>query len=84
MHQEREKLIKIHHQATKGLWPKLLRKFERAFALVRHPELIGDLIEVRRRRKRHLKRVAQSDWSFIYEKEKDVIAKQVPTVNLSS
>ena len=83
LHAARERLIKIHHQAIKPLLPRIRRKLERILAMIKHPELIGDLIEIRGRRKRHLKRVAQSDWSYVYTTSRDDIARQVPTVNMN-
>jgi hypothetical protein len=80
LHKERDRLLKAHAHATKGLWPKLHRKLERLMAVIRHPELLGDLIEIRQRRKRHLKRVAQSDWAYTQTGERDQVALQVPNV----
>jgi radical SAM superfamily enzyme YgiQ (UPF0313 family) len=83
LHAERERLIKVHHKAIKPFLPRARRKFERLVAMIKHPELIGDWFEIRRRRARHLKRVAQSDWSYIYSTKKDMVGQQVPTVNMS-
>lgn len=83
LHAERDRLIKIHHQAIKPLWPRMRRKFERAMAMIQHPELIVDWWEVRLRRRRHLKRVASSDWSYVYTSKRDNVAQQVPTVNMT-
>ncbi len=84
LHSEREKLIKIHHEATAGILPRLHRKLERVLAMIKHPELIADWFEVRRRHNRHMKRVAQTKWAYIYEKGgKDLVAQQVPTVGVS-
>ncbi|MCB9915190.1 MAG: cobalamin B12-binding domain-containing protein [Planctomycetes bacterium] len=79
LHQERERLLKVHAR-TLNLKNKLLRKFERLAAMIRHPELIGDLFEVRRRRKDFLKRVASSEWSYSYDQQRDRVALQVPNV----
>ncbi|MBL8860675.1 MAG: cobalamin-dependent protein [Planctomycetes bacterium] len=81
LHQERERLLKAHARATKGLVPKVRRKFERLCAMLRHPELALDLIEIRQRRKRYLKRVATSDWAWTYTQERDQVALQVPNVS---
>lgn len=83
LHAEREHLIKVHHKAIKPFLPRARRKVERFVAMIKHPELIGDWFEIRRRRARHLKRVAQSDWSYIYNTKKDMVGQQVPTVNMS-
>ena len=83
LHQERERLIKVHHVATKNIRAKLQRKFERLVAMFQHPELIADWFEIRTRRRRHLKRVAASDWGYIYQQRKDNVAQQVPTVNMN-
>lgn len=80
LHQERERLLKAHARATKGIVPKVRRKFERLFAMIRHPELIGDLLEIRQRRKRYLKRVSSSDWAWTQTQARDQIALQVPNV----
>jgi len=82
LHQERERLLKAHAKATKGLIPKLRRKGERLMAMIKHPELIGDLLEIRARRKRYLKRVSASDWAWTYtqHQERDNVALQVPNV----
>jgi len=80
MHQERERLLKAHARATKGIVPKIRRKFERLFAMIRHPELAGDLIEIRARRKRFLNRVATSDWAWTHMQHRDQAALQVPNV----
>jgi len=83
LHQERERLIKVHHKAIKPLLPRLRRKLERLVAMIQHPELIGDWFEIRSRRKRHLKRVDESDWGYVYKERKDHVAQQVPTVNMN-
>lgn len=82
LHAERERLIKVHAKATQGLVPRLRRKLERAVAMVRHPELIGDWFETRARRKRYLKRVAESDWAWTQTEKRDRVALQVPQVTV--
>lgn len=49
----RERLIRTHASATTGLLPRLGRKLERLAALVSRPELVKDLLEIRRRRRRY-------------------------------
>ena len=61
---------------------KLLRKWERFAAMVRHPELIVDLFEIRRRRRDFLARVKASDWNWVYEVERDERGVPVPRVQL--
>jgi len=87
---ERDRLIEVHAKATYGFLPKLRRKLERAWALIRKPELIGDLIEIRARRKRYFKRLRNSEWGYTLEERRDGVgytleerrdgvALQVPT-----
>jgi radical SAM superfamily enzyme YgiQ (UPF0313 family) len=84
LHEERQKLIQVHHDATKGFLPRLHRKLERVVAMFKHPELIGDWFEVRRRQRRHRARVAKTDWAYIYKKgTKNVVSQQVPTIGVS-
>ncbi len=80
LHKERERLLKAHARSTKGLVPKIHRKFERLFAMIRHPEIILDLFEIRSRRKRYLSRVSQSDWAYTQTGQRDQVALQVPNV----
>ncbi len=69
LHAEREKLFAAHRRATRGLVPRLQRKLERMRAMAKHPELIGDWWEVRSRRRRHWKRMAESRWASVYAEE---------------
>jgi radical SAM superfamily enzyme YgiQ (UPF0313 family) len=69
LHAERELLFAAHRRATQGWAPRLARKLERLRAMLKHPELIGDWIEVRQRRRRHWKRMAASQWAQIYVDE---------------
>ena len=76
---EREKLLKAHADATITLKARLLRKFERLSAMVRHPELIGDWFEVRRRRKQYQARVKSGEWKDVFDRDaRDARAVQVP------
>ncbi|MDE0892229.1 MAG: radical SAM protein [Planctomycetota bacterium] len=84
LHEQREKIIHRHALATKGLWPKLHRKMERLWAMITHPELIGDLFEIKARRRRYLARVKSSDWAYSYEQrqaggQRDAKKLQIPT-----
>jgi len=81
---ERDKLLKVHKRAITGIWPKLHRKLERLFALIKHPELIRDQIDYKRRHRRHMKRMNSSDWGYVYTGDRDAVAQQVPTVNLTN
>jgi len=80
LHAARESVLKVHAQ-TRRLAGRLHRKLERLWALIRHPELIGDLVEIRGRRRRYLKRVAQSDWAWTRTEARDHVALQVPKVS---
>ena len=80
LNQERDRLLKVHANATKHWLPRLQRKFERLWTMITHPYLIGDLIDVKLRRRRHLKRVQESAWSYIYDGSRDDVALQVPNV----
>jgi radical SAM superfamily enzyme YgiQ (UPF0313 family) len=77
--EERDRLIEEHAKATYGLVPKLRRKAERLWALIRKPELIGDLIEIRARRKRYHKRLRESEWGYTLSTRRDGVRLQVPT-----
>jgi hypothetical protein len=48
--------------------------------MIRHPEIVLDLFEIRSRRKRYLSRVSQSDWAYTQTGERDRIGLQVPNV----
>ena len=69
LNEERQKLFAVHRRSTQGFWPRWHRRFERLGAMLRHPELIGDWIEVRGRRRRHWQRMARSQWAGIYAEE---------------
>ena len=77
---ERDLLLKVHANATKTLLPRVHRKLERLWAIITHPYLLTDLIDVKIRRRRHLKRVGASEWSYIYDQDRDEVALQVPNV----
>jgi len=83
LHEQRDKLIIAHAQATKGFLPKLHRRLERIWAMITHPELIGDLFEIRARRRRYIERVKASDWAYSYEERqagtRDEEKLQIPT-----
>jgi radical SAM superfamily enzyme YgiQ (UPF0313 family) len=80
LHQERERLLKVHARSRKPLG-RMIRKAERLWAVVTHPELLGDLFEIRARRKRYLKRVAASEWAWTQSESRDHVALQVPKVS---
>jgi radical SAM superfamily enzyme YgiQ (UPF0313 family) len=83
LHSEREKLLKMHAKVTRTWKSKLLRKWERLCAMAKTPVLIGDLIEVKRRRAAFKKRVRSSEWSHVFDrKQRDSAALQVPQVSL--
>jgi radical SAM superfamily enzyme YgiQ (UPF0313 family) len=78
---EREKLLQMHAVEMRKWKNRLSRKFERLFAMIRHPELIADWFEVRRRCRTHLKRVKSSDWGYTLKVgSRDAIKQQVPKV----
>jgi radical SAM superfamily enzyme YgiQ (UPF0313 family) len=83
LHEQRDKLILSHVKATKGLIPKLHRRLERLWAMITHPELIGDLFEIRSRRRSYLKRLKSSEWAYAYEQRqagtRDAKKLQIPT-----
>lgn len=81
LQEAREHLLKVHAQSN-NLKNKLLRKWERLVAMVRHPELIGDFFEVRRRRKTFHKRVKSSDWGYVLDSDRDKHSVHVPRVQL--
>ena len=81
LHEERERLLKVHARATQSLKAKLLRKWERLQAMVRHPELIADWFETRRRKKVHFARIAKSEWAHTLDRStRDMVALQIPQV----
>jgi anaerobic magnesium-protoporphyrin IX monomethyl ester cyclase len=75
----REHLLQVH-AGTFNLKNKIARKFERLVAMIKNPELIVDLFEIRARRKRFLRRVGSSQWSYIYEEAREDRATQIPRV----
>lgn len=76
---DREALLKIHAEVIHKPINRLLRKFERLSAMVRHPVLIADWFEIRRRRNAYRKRVRSSDWKSALDPQKrDDVARQVP------
>jgi len=77
--EDRDRVIQIHAKATYGFLPKLHRKLERLWAMIRKPELIVDLIEIRARRRRYFKRLRNSEWGYTLDQRRDGVALQVPT-----
>lgn len=82
LHEERERLLRVHAANMGTLKVRVLRKVERLVAMLRHPILIADWFEVRSRTRKHRRRVAGSDWSYTLLAERDRINLQVPTVNV--
>ncbi len=78
---ERERLLKRHARAVRGLLPKLHRKWERLLVTLRHPGLLLDFIDILRRKRRHQKRVSSSGW--MEHHSRDRVKMQIPTVKLS-
>ncbi|MEE2940964.1 MAG: hypothetical protein VX460_11305, partial [Planctomycetota bacterium] len=62
--------------------PKIHRKLERAIAMFKHPELIGDWFEIKRRKRKHQQRVAKTEWKYVVDgsNQKDIARQQVPTL----
>jgi anaerobic magnesium-protoporphyrin IX monomethyl ester cyclase len=81
LHEERERLLKVHAR-TLNLKNRLLRKWERLVAMVKHPELVADFFEIRKRRRNFLKRVQGSEWKWVYEVERDARGVPIPRVQL--
>lgn len=85
LHQQRDKLILAHVEATRGWKPKIHRRLERVWAMITHPELIGDWFEIRSRRRKYLERVKKSAWAYSYEDRqsgvRDAKKLQIPTFN---
>lgn len=79
LNEARERLLKVH-AGTFNLKNKLKRKLERVVAMIKKPELIGDFFEIRGRRKRFLKRVQESQWSYVYQESREDHANQIPRV----
>jgi len=82
LHEEREKLLKMHAQVTRRWSARLHRKFERLVAMIRNPVLIGDWIEIQQRRATFKRRVRSSEWKHVFDRSKrDATAVQVPQVS---
>jgi len=81
LHAEREELLKVHAKQASKLSSRLLRKWERLVAMIKHPVLIADYIEVAQRKRAHRRRVASSEWRHTLTRDgRDLVALQVPTV----
>ncbi len=79
LQEARERLLRVH-ATTFNLKNKVQRKLDRLKAMVKHPELIRDYFEIRGRRKRFVKRVQNSEWSYVYDEARDQHATQIPRV----
>ena len=76
---DREALLKIHAAVIHSPMTRLRRKFERAIAMIKHPVLIGDWFEIRKRRRAYRKRVRAGAWSSAIDPaSRDNVARQVP------
>jgi radical SAM superfamily enzyme YgiQ (UPF0313 family) len=81
LHEERERLLKIHAREIGKLTARLHRKWERLCAMVKNPVLIGDWFEVRRRRTAYRQRVRRGAWRHALDRaSRDDVARQVPRV----
>jgi len=56
---ERKRLVQVHKSHCTGLKARLWRKLDRARAMIRHPELIGDLFEQRVRKLQYKRRIRE-------------------------
>jgi anaerobic magnesium-protoporphyrin IX monomethyl ester cyclase len=75
----RQHLIEVHAISRQGWKAWLGRKWERACAVMRHPVLLMDMIEIHRRKKAHQKRIAL-DWGRTLAR--DPLRMQIPTVKM--
>jgi radical SAM superfamily enzyme YgiQ (UPF0313 family) len=79
LHAEREKLLKLHAATVLNPINRLRRKLERAWAMLRHPELIGDWFEINRRRRLYRKRVRAGQWKDVLDPAtRDPRLQQIP------
>jgi radical SAM superfamily enzyme YgiQ (UPF0313 family) len=67
----RDHLIERHRRECTGPLAKLRRKADRFNAMFRHPELVGDLLEIRKRKREYQRRVASwmKDGKFDVERK---------------
>jgi hypothetical protein len=70
----RDQLIERHRRECTGPMARLRRKSDRLNAMIRHPELLGDLLEIRKRKKEYQRRVA----SWMRDGKFDVDSKFSP------
>jgi hypothetical protein len=82
LHAEREKLLKLHASVKRSWKSRLARKWERLAAMARNPVLIGDWIEIQKRRTAFKKRVRAGEWRDVFDRRhRDVAALQVPSAS---
>ena len=77
----RDELIEKHRVACTGLKSKVQRKWERLAAMIKHPQLVGDLFEIRSRRKQYRKRIERwmTDGKFDAARVPDAAASPTST-----
>jgi radical SAM superfamily enzyme YgiQ (UPF0313 family) len=81
LHAEREQLLKVHAREVGLVKNRLLRKWERLVAMIKHPVLFADYLEVAQRKRAHRRRVETSEWRHTLKRDgRDLVALQVPTV----
>ncbi len=77
----RKRLIERHARARNGWKSWLSRKWERLLAVVQHPVLLADFVDIHRRKRLHQKRIAL-DWGTTLSR--DPLRLQIPTVKLET
>jgi len=75
----RQRLLEVHARAIRGPAAWFSRKWERLQAVVRHPVLLLDYFDIRRRKRAHLQRIATT-WAG--RLSRDPLRMQIPTVQL--
>jgi len=79
--EERDRLIRRHHEVI-GSWKhKIHKKWERLCAFARYPVLISDFFEIRRRKKLYLKRI-KNQWGE--RLQRDQVKLQIPKVGVKA
>lgn len=80
---ERERLLKVHAAAVRGIVPKLWRKWERFVTVVKNPSLLGDFVEILRRKAAYKKRIRAGGWiDRSHGVTADKVNLQIPSVKI--
>ena len=77
----RQRLLERHAESVRGPRAWLAKKWERLVAVMKHPVLILDYLEIRRRKRIHVQRI-EAEWGR--ELRRDKLAMQIPTVKLEA